>query len=251
MQGRYEGDTLTVGEAILLGFLDVCAKGEDVGKSLKSVAGLSTRAWIGDAGQVILEGVDDVLSPAIVGLPPLAVPAPACSPSGREKEQDGSSESPTMTLTLNRHSSPTTRSSSPQSDISSIKKPAAIVPKIPVSITPPISPDVADHQLATPPDSSTENGGTEFETCETYASASADFAAHLKAVREPDPYDPYQKAFFDPDWSRVNAEFGVLAVDDVPARKKGFFTGFKNLSKAVSMTGIAGQRRNVLRPVVV
>ena len=210
MHGRYEGEILTVGEAILLGFLDVCAKGEDVGKSLKSVAGLSTRAWIGDARQVVLEGVDD----AIARPPPLAVPAPVCSPSGREKEP---SESPTLTLTLNRYSSPTTRSSSPQSDISSIKKPAAVIPKISISITPP----------ATPPDGSAENGGTEYETCETYATASGDFAAHLK---EPAPYDPYHNAFFDPDWSRVDAEFGVVAL---PARKKGFLKGFKSLRRRV------------------
>ena len=255
-QGRYEGEILTVGEAILLGFLDVCAKGEDVGKSLKSVAGLSTRAWIGDARQVVLQGVDDALSPAIVPLPPLTVPVPARSPSGREKERDGSSESPTMTLTLNHSSSPTTRSSSPQSDISSIKKPAAVAPRIPVSIiTPPIGSDDSCNGLVTPPDGSAENGGTEYETCETYASARADIAAHLKAVKEPGPYDPYHNAFFDPDWSRVDGDFGVLAVNDAPSRKKGFFTGFKSLSKAVSMTGIAGQRRSVrlgeLRPVVV
>lgn len=278
-----EEGRLTVGEAVLLGLLDVCAKGEDVGKSLKSVAGL-TKAWIGDARQVILESIgapkDNVLSPAIGRLPPLAVPAPARSPRGREKERDSlRSESPTITLTMNNRYSPTTRSSSPQSDRSSIKKPAAVVSKVPVSITPPIGPDVlstSDHPcnwLATPSDSSTENGTTEYETCETYATATNDFTAHLKAANDPDPYDPYHTAFFDPNWSQVDdSEFGVLA-DDAPARKMGVLKGrlsFKNLSKAMSVSGTAapsissmavstiGKRwtlrrrdRDVLRPVVV
>jgi len=277
---------LTVGEVILLGLLDVSAKGDDPGKSLKSVGGLSARAWIGEAQQVVLaskgdtKAKDDVMAPSLVRSPPLAVPVPACSPSGRERERDGSvirddgsSESPM--LTPSRYSPPM-RSASPQSDKSSIRKPPAVVPKVSVSITPPIGPDVLADQpyngLATPPDSSTENGETEYVTCETYATVTNDFGAHLKSVSGPGSYDPYQAAFIDPNWSTVDTQFGLL-VDDVPTTKTGFMKGrlgFKRLSQALSLSSKAAspmvtmalptiarrrnilrRERDVLRPVVV
>jgi len=266
---------LTVGEAILLGLLDAPAKGDDFGKSSKSVAGLSPRAWIGEGQQVVLaskgdtKAKEDVPAPSPVRLPPLAVPVPACSSSGREKERDssvvrddGSSEGPT--LTPGRYSPPT-RSSSPQSEKSSIRKPPAVIPKVHVSMTPPIGSDVLADQpcngLATPPDSSVENGETEYETCETYATATNDFGAHLKSVSDPGSYDPYQAAFLDPNWSTVDTQFGGL-VDDVQTTKTGFKKGrlgLKRLSKVLSLSSKAAspmttmamstivQRRSVLR----
>lgn len=269
---------LTVGEVILLGLLDAPAKGDDFGKSSKSVAELSARAWIGEAQQVVLaskggtKAKEDMMAP-LARLRPLAVPVPACSPSGREKERDGSmikddSSSESPTLTLNRYSPPM-RSSSPQSDKSSITKPLPALPKVPVCITPPIGSDDPHNGLATPPDSSTENGGTEFETCETYATVIDDFGAHLKSVSDPGSYDPYQAAFLDPNWSTVGTQFGL---HDVQPTKTGLMKGlgFKKLSKALSLSGKAAspistmamstivqrrsvlrRERDVLRPVVV
>ncbi|KAK2461232.1 hypothetical protein APHAL10511_006759 [Amanita phalloides] len=273
---------LTVGEVILLGLLDMCAKGEDVGQSLKSVAGLAGRVWIGHEQDVVLalkddgKVEDDVLPSSLVRMPPLAVPVPARSPSGREKKRESNviREEGLDDWTLPPNRCSPQRSASSQSDNSSITRPAAVVQRMHVSVTPPPAPDLfrqatwsesTDHSsngLATPSDSS-EHGGTEYETCETYVTAkSADYGLYAKSIREPESYDPYHSAFLDPDWGRVTRVEPVFddLEDEMPMRKNGFTlkggVGIRSWSRAVTFSGKAastmaastvGHRRNVLR----
>ncbi|KAF8636925.1 hypothetical protein AX17_003176 [Amanita inopinata Kibby_2008] len=79
---------LTVGVAIVLGLLDPCAKGEDIGKNMKSVAGLASRAWIGNAQQVVLAPKGSLPVADVMAYVDVAMPAPACSVQGREMEKE-------------------------------------------------------------------------------------------------------------------------------------------------------------------
>ncbi|KAF8635397.1 hypothetical protein AX15_000397 [Amanita polypyramis BW_CC] len=254
---------LTVAETILLGLLDVCAKGEDIGKSLKSVAGLASRAWIGAMQPVILspksgaKADGDALPSSPVRSAPVTIPTPALSPSGREKEwlspmvqKDGQNGSPTSILVPNR--SPLlqaeSRSCSPQP---SIKRPLPVVPKMLISTgTNAAEGGRSEHSGVTPPGSSLseENeGGTEYESCETSHSTN-DSGGGQASRPKLELYDPYHGSFLDPNWSRTNSsykDFGMLEEDVSvgPVAKKGIKGrlghGFKSLTKAVSITGLA------------
>ncbi|PFH50630.1 hypothetical protein AMATHDRAFT_3808 [Amanita thiersii Skay4041] len=95
MEDRMPAETpnrLSVGEAIVFGLLDICAKGDDTGKNLKTVSSLASRAWIGETQQVLVapkraaQAVNEVhISPAQAAL---KVPIPAVTVRGRERERD-------------------------------------------------------------------------------------------------------------------------------------------------------------------
>ncbi|KAM6503397.1 hypothetical protein JOM56_000340 [Amanita muscaria] len=152
---------LSVGEAILLGLLDAPAKGDDVSSAPKSLGRLATRAWIAENQQVALVQTstglktrDDSLAPS---LPPSSVsaPAPTHRPSGKEKEWDSVVmrdetffEGPIMNAILSPNPYPSFQNTplpwssfgaGPQPDEATIEKPAPIIPRMHIPLSPPMS----------------------------------------------------------------------------------------------------------------